>query len=44
MREWCNGSTTVFNMEPVTGNNNSEHDDNVELLTDNADDTDVGMD
>ena len=43
MREWCNGSTTVFNMEPVTGNNNSGHDDNGELLTGKADDNAVGM-
>lgn len=31
-------------LEPIIGNNNSEHDDNVEILTDNADDNDVGID
>lgn len=30
-------------MEPNIGNNISVHDDNVEILTDNADDNDVGM-
>ena len=30
-------------MEPISGNINSEHDDNVESLTDNADGNDVGI-
>lgn len=30
-------------MEPINGNINSEHDDNVESLTDNADGNDVGI-
>lgn len=30
-------------MEPNNGNIISEHDDNVEFLTDNADDNDVGI-
>ena len=30
-------------MEPIGGNTNSEHDDNVESLTDNADGNDVGI-
>lgn len=31
-------------MEPISENINSEHDDNVEALTDNADGNDVGID
>lgn len=30
-------------MEPINGNINSEHDDNVESLTGNADGNDVGI-
>ena len=30
-------------MEPISGNINSEHDDNVESLTGNADGNDVGI-
>ena len=30
-------------MELINGNINSEHDDNVESLTDNADGNDVGI-
>ena len=30
-------------MEPISGNTNSGHDDNVEALTDNADGNDVGI-
>lgn len=30
-------------MEPISGNSNSEHDDNVETLTGKADGTDVGI-
>ena len=30
-------------MEPISGNTNSRHDDNVESLTDNADGNDVGI-
>ena len=30
-------------MEPISGNINSGHDDNVEALTDNADGNDVGI-
>lgn len=30
-------------MEPISGNANSEHDDNVETLTGKADGTDVGI-
>ena len=30
-------------MEPIIENNNSEDDDNVETLTDNADGNDVGI-
>ena len=34
---------TIKNSEPIGGNTNSEHDDNVESLTDNADGNDVGI-
>ena len=33
----------IKNMEPISGNINSEHDDNVESLTGNADGNDVGI-
>ena len=40
----CNGSKAVFNiLEPISENINSGEDDNVEFLTDNADDNDVGI-
>ena len=34
---------TIKRMEPINGNINSEHDDNVETLTGKADGTDVGI-
>ena len=36
-------SNTVKATEPISGNINSGHDDNVESLTDNADGNDVGI-
>lgn len=40
----CNEFKNNFKqLEPIIGNNNSEVDDNVETLTDNADGNDVGI-
>lgn len=33
----------IIKLEPTIGNISSEHDDNVEALTDNADSNDVGI-